>query len=67
MINRIRDLSIEVLPVDSLKLNARNPRTHSAVQIRQIADSIEQFGFTNPILVDDGYGGNRGSRTNRRG
>jgi hypothetical protein len=56
MINRIRALSIEVLPVDSLRLNARNPRTHSAAQIRQIADSIEQFGFTNPIVVDDGYG-----------
>ena len=52
MTNRIRDLSIEVLPIDSLRLNARNPRTHSAAQIRQIADSIQQFGFTNPILVD---------------
>src|SRR6185312_8134956 len=31
----------------------RNARTHSKKQIRQIADSIERFGFTNPILVDD--------------
>jgi hypothetical protein len=52
MTNRIRDLSIEVLPIDSLRLNARNPRTHSAAQILQIANSIQQFGFTNPILVD---------------
>ena len=29
-----------------------NPRTHSKKQIRQIADSIEQFGFTNPVLID---------------
>lgn len=31
---------------------ARNPRTHSKKQIRQIAESIRTFGFTNPILVD---------------
>jgi len=32
----------------------RNARTHSKKQIRQIADSIERFGFTNPILIDAG-------------
>jgi DNA modification methylase len=31
---------------------ARNARTHSKKQVRQIADSITQFGFTNPILID---------------
>ena len=31
----------------------RNARTHSKKQIRQIADSIERFGFTNPVLIDD--------------
>lgn len=30
----------------------RNARTHSKRQIRQIARSIEEFGFTNPILID---------------
>jgi 16S rRNA G966 N2-methylase RsmD len=30
----------------------RNARTHSKKQIRQIADSIAEFGFTNPVLVD---------------
>ncbi len=35
-----------------LKPYANNPRTHSKAQIRQIARSIEQFGWTNPILVD---------------
>ncbi len=29
-----------------------NPRTHSKNQIRQIARSIEEFGFTNPVLID---------------
>src|SRR5688572_17760283 len=30
----------------------RNARTHSKKQIRQIAASIERFGFTNPVLID---------------
>jgi hypothetical protein len=33
---------------------ARNARTHSKKQIRQIADSIAAFGFVVPILIDDG-------------
>jgi len=37
----------------SLKPYARNARTHSRKQIRQIANSIERFGFTNPVLVSD--------------
>ncbi len=32
---------------------AGNARTHSRKQIRQIADSIETFGFTNPVLIDE--------------
>jgi hypothetical protein len=31
----------------------RNARTHSKKQIRQIADSIKRFGFTNPVLIDE--------------
>ncbi len=31
----------------------RNARTHSKKQIRQIADSIARFGFTNPVLIDE--------------
>ncbi|MER2269108.1 site-specific DNA-methyltransferase [Methylobacterium oxalidis] len=40
-------------PVTGLKPNPRNARTHSKHQIRQIADSIEAFGFLNPVLVDE--------------
>lgn len=40
-------------PLGTLKPYPGNPRTHSAKQIRQIADSIETFGWTNPILVDE--------------
>ena len=32
---------------------ANNARTHSRKQLRQIADSIRQFGFTNPVIIDD--------------
>ena len=38
--------------VAALKPARRNARTHSKAQIHQIADSIERFGFTNPILID---------------
>jgi ParB-like chromosome segregation protein Spo0J len=41
-----------MMPVAALKPHARNPRQHSAKQKRQIADSIREFGFTNPLLID---------------
>ena len=43
---------IEFINPASLKPWANNARTHSKKQLRQIADSIKQFGFTNPILID---------------
>ncbi|WFL78271.1 site-specific DNA-methyltransferase [Altererythrobacter arenosus] len=39
--------------IASLKPYSRNARTHSRKQIKQIASSIERFGFTNPVLVSD--------------
>jgi ParB-like chromosome segregation protein Spo0J len=39
--------------VSELKPYARNARTHSPKQTKQIAASIERFGFTNPVLVSD--------------
>jgi len=50
--SEFHDLSIEQLPITSLALRRNNPRTHSEKQIRQIAASIETFGFTNPVLID---------------
>ena len=47
---------IERLAPDDLKPYAGNARTHSKKQIQQIAKSIERFGFTNPVLIDDGNG-----------
>ncbi len=43
---------IEHWPLDRLVPYDRNARTHSAEQVAQIAASIQEFGFTNPILVD---------------
>jgi hypothetical protein len=43
---------IEVWPVERLKPYERNARTHSDEQIQQLAASIAEFGFTNPVLVD---------------
>ena len=43
---------IEALPVTSLVPYAKNSRTHSDEQVAQVAASIKEFGFTNPILVD---------------
>lgn len=45
-------LAIEYLTINRLKPWARNARTHSKKQVRQIADSIRTFGFTNPVLID---------------
>jgi DNA modification methylase len=45
---------IELIQVGRLAPYKGNARTHSRKQIRQIADSIKRFGFTNPVLVDNG-------------
>jgi len=45
-----------MVPVDSLIPYARNARTHSEEQIAQIAASIREFGWTNPILTDGDNG-----------
>jgi ParB family transcriptional regulator, chromosome partitioning protein len=43
---------IESLPIAGLIPYARNSRTHSGEQINQIAASIQEYGFTNPVLID---------------
>src|SRR3954466_14515559 len=42
--------------VANLMPHARNARTHSEAQVAQIAASIREFGFTNPVLVDGARG-----------
>jgi ParB-like chromosome segregation protein Spo0J len=36
-----------------------NPRTHTPEQVKQVATSIEEFGWTNPILVSSQWTGGR--------
>jgi ParB-like chromosome segregation protein Spo0J len=48
-----RELTIEYRSANSLKPDPRNARTHPKRQIEQIVRSIREFGFTNPVLVDE--------------
>jgi len=45
------DIRIELWPITRLILRITNPRTHSERQVEQIAQSIREFGFVNPVLV----------------
>lgn len=49
----LKNIEIIAIPVDSLAPYARNARTHSDAQIAEIANSITEFGFTNPVLIDE--------------
>lgn len=45
-------LHVELLTLEALVPYARNSRTHSPAQVAQLAGSIREFGFTNPVLID---------------
>jgi len=49
-------LQLQYRPVDVLIPYCRNARTHSEAQVAQIAASIVEFGWTNPVLVDGDNG-----------
>jgi hypothetical protein len=46
------NFELQYRSVAHLKNNLGNARTHSKPQIKQIANSIKAFGFTNPVLID---------------
>lgn len=46
-------LQVVYRAIGDLKPDPRNARTHSKRQIQQIGRSITEFGFTNPILIDE--------------
>lgn len=46
-------LEVQYLKTDELQEYENNSRTHNESQVRQIAASIKEFGFTNPILIDE--------------
>ena len=52
MSKSLSQLTVTYAEIQNLVPYARNARTHSRRQIRQIADSIRTFGFTNPVLVN---------------
>ena len=49
----MKNLKVEYRPLDGLIPYANNARTHSDEQIAEIAASIAEFGFVNPILLDE--------------
>jgi len=44
---------IDQTPIDELVPYENNPRTHSAIQLERLVNSLKEFGFTNPILIDE--------------
>ncbi len=50
--SEMEELKIEYRDTDSLIPYVNNSRVHNDAQVTQIASSIKEFGFTNPILVD---------------
>lgn len=51
MLERVRNLLVQLWPIDKLIPYARNARTHTEEQVALVAASIAEFGWTNPILV----------------
>ena len=47
------ELEIVYRPLEQLKPYARNARVHSKAQVRQLAKSMKQFGFTAPLIIDE--------------
>lgn len=45
-------MQLDHVPLDELKVAVNNSRTHADSQVQQIAASITEFGFTNPLLVE---------------
>lgn len=46
-------LNIEIVDIDEIKESNYNSRIHSEAQVEKIANSIAEFGFLNPIIIDD--------------
>ena len=49
-------MNLVSIPTKDLEPYKNNSRTHSAEQVGQIVDSIKEFGFTNPLLIDESNG-----------
>ena len=56
MVNKKTFGQIIAVKIEDLKPYGKNARTHSEQQIGQIVESIREFGFTNPVLIDSKNG-----------
>lgn len=45
--------TLEYIRLDDIKQYERNTRTHSPAQVEQLSRAITEFGFTNPVLIDE--------------
>jgi ParB-like chromosome segregation protein Spo0J len=52
----VKTLAIKYKDPRKLKPRLKNPRTHTPRQIKQVAASIQEFGFINPVLIDGSDG-----------
>jgi ParB-like chromosome segregation protein Spo0J len=50
----MHQIEIKYKPLSALRERKGNPRTHTDEQVEEIARSITEFGFTNPLLIDEG-------------
>jgi DNA modification methylase len=50
---RIRAERVEMVAIDDLKPNPKNAKRHAERQIALLAENIQEFGFTNPLLADE--------------
>ena len=62
----LRQLKIEPRALSELKPFSGNARTHSKKQITQIAAAIRQFGFNNPVLIDQTTASSRATAGSRQ-
>jgi hypothetical protein len=53
---KLDHLQVTMRPVSSLHRRPGNPRTHSTEQVRMIAESIREFGWTTPLIIDQAGG-----------
>ncbi len=49
----MKNLSVEQVAIDQIRSYAKNAKNHPEKQVQQIAASIREFGFNNPILIDE--------------
>ncbi len=53
--NSHQNLQVEYICTSSLEPDPRNARTHSKRQITKLANIVREFGFANPILIDEQF------------